>query len=200
MKNSSFGKKLIVMGAVLILAASLLFGYNMWQQYRAQKLSAEIMDELARLMGAGSYSDMLIDGIPDYLKTPDMEMPTKEIDGVYYVGYLNIPSLDLELPICDDINEANLLLAPCRDSGTAYKKNLVIGAHNYNKHFGRIGRIPYGEEVIFTDLDGNKFSYKVVDIEILQPNQYEELCSAEKPLTLFTCTWGGRERIVVRCE
>ena len=52
----------------------------------------------------------------------------------------------------------------------------------------------------FTDMDGNVFSYQVADIEILQPGDVEELCSGEWPLTLYTCTIGGRTRITVRCE
>lgn len=196
MKNSSFGKKLIVLGAAFILAAALLFGYNMWQQYRAEKLSSEAMNSLASVIG----SDSVTNSIPDYLKYPDMDMPTTEIDGIPYVGYIEIPYLDLKLPVIDEINDDYLKMAPCRNSGTAYRKNLVIGAHNYNKHFGRINSIPYGEEVVFYDLDGNKFTYEVADAETLQPNQVEELCEAEYPLTLFTCTWGGKTRIVVRCK
>ncbi len=196
MNNSSFGKKLICLGAALILAAALLFGYNMWQQYRAEKISREALGTLIDTMD----STPLMEQIPDYLKTPDMDMPIIEIDGVYYVGYIEIPYLDLKLPVIDEINDNYLRQSPCRHSGTAYKEDLVIGAHNYSKHFGQIGNLPYGEEIAFYDLDGNKFTYEVANIEILQPNQVEELCAAEYPLSLFTCTWGGQTRIVVRCE
>lgn len=195
MKNSSFGKKLIIIGAAFILAATLLFGYNTWQQYRADKLSREAMESLI-----GVIDKPLTNTIPEYLKYPDMDMPTTEIDGIRYVGYIEIPYLELKLPVIDEINDDYLKNSPCRHSGTAYKENLVIGAHNYSKHFGRINTIPYGEKVVFYDLDGNKFEYEVVNQEILQPTQVEDLCAGEYPLSLFTCTWGGRTRIVVRCE
>ena len=196
MKNNSFGKKLIAMGAAFILAAALLFCYNVWQQNRAEKISSEALQTLL----AGLSSANIENTMPDYMKNPDMEMPVTEIDGIDYVGYIEIPYLDLKLPVVDEINDDYLKKSPCRDSGTAYKNNLVLGAHNYSKHFGQIGDIPYGEDVLFYDLDGNKFSYQVANIEILQPTQVEELHSGEYPLSLFTCTWGGRERVVVRCE
>ncbi len=33
----------------------------------------------------------------------------------------------------------------------------------------------YGDEIEFTDMDGNRFSYLVADMEILQPHQTEDL-------------------------
>lgn len=138
--------------------------------------------------------------IPEYVLNPEIPMPEVVVDGYACIGVLWIPSLDLELPVITETSKKALKLAPCRFSGSAYQNDLVIGAHNYSTHFGKIGDLPYGSAVEFTDLDGNVFLYRVADIEILQPNQAEELCSGQWPLTLYTCTYGGRTRIVVRCE
>ena len=78
--------------------------------------------------------------------------------------------------------------------------HLVIAAHNYRSHFGNLKNFTGGEEIIFTDVDGNKFYYTVVLCEILQPTEVEEMKAEEWDLTLFTCTYGGGQRVTIRCE
>ena len=76
--------------------------------------------------------------IPDYLLNPDMDMPEytlKSLGDVACIGILEIPALDLELPVISSWSYSSLRLAPCRYSGSAYKGDLVIAAHNYQSHF-----------------------------------------------------------------
>ena len=42
--------------------------------------------------------------------------------------------------------------------------------------------------------------YKVTASGILQPTAIEDVKQSDADLTLFTCTYGGRTRYVVRCE
>ena len=126
-------------------------------------------------------------------------MPTQTIDGIDYIGVLEIPSLNLELPVISQWSYPNLRIAPCRYSGSAYSGGLVIAAHNYDSHFGRLKTLQTDDEVIFTDIDGNTFTYKVAVMEILEPLATEEMKSEEWDLSLFTCTIGGRSRVTVRC-
>ncbi len=138
--------------------------------------------------------------IPDYILNPNMDMPVKEIDGQEYIGKLEIPVLGIELPIISEWSYPRLKIAPCRYTGSAYLDNLTIAAHNYASHFGNIKKLSPGDEVIFTDLDGNIFHYVVASVEILQPTAIEEMTDSEYALTLFTCTIGGKSRVTVRCD
>ena len=53
----------------------------------------------------------------------------------------------------------------------------------------------------FVDVDNNVFTYTVGWIEILQPEDVQELKeNTGWDLTLFTCTYGGNERYIVRCN
>ena len=40
----------------------------------------------------------------------------------------------------------------------------------------------------------------VAGIEILKPEEVDDMTSGQWPLTLFTCTYGGASRVTVRCE
>lgn len=136
---------------------------------------------------------------PYYMLDPNMKMPVKTVNGFDYVAKLEIPVLELELPVMDNWDYKKLQYAPCRYTGTPYLENLVICAHNYKSHFGRNATLQAGDEVIVTDMDGNVFRYEVAETETLPSNAIAEMTAGEWPLTLFTCTVGGSARVTVRC-
>lgn len=142
----------------------------------------------------------LTQDVPDYVVDPNREMPDISIDGNKYIGVLQIPALDLQLPVMKDWSYTKLRSAPCRYSGSAYKNNLVICGHNYNRHFGNLKSLRIGSELSLTDADGNTFLYKVVEIETLKPHSVDQMKSGDWDLTLFTCTVGGATRVTVRCD
>ena len=188
------GKGLIFTGLLLIAAALFLTGYNLFDQMRAQRSAAQAAAQLAERLPQTTQTD-----VPDYLLTPEMEMPVETIDGVDYVGVLRIPALALELPVISQWSYPLLKIAPCRYSGSAYQNNLVLCAHNYASHFGNLKNLHIGAAVTFTDMDGNLFTYQVAELETLPPQATEEMENGDWALTLFTCTVGGQSRVTVRC-
>lgn len=128
------------------------------------------------------------------------ELPVVEIDGYGYIGFVTIPSLELELPVMAEWSYPKLKKSPCRYVGSTYTDDLVIMAHNYKRHFGRIDDLNPGDTVAFTDMDGNTVYYEVIALDVLNPGAVEEMTSGEYDLTLFTCTYGGRTRVTVRCD
>ena len=196
-KRKQKGRFLIRLGLLLIAAALCFVIYNLYEEHRAREPSGQALDALQEYIPGSDQNDDT--SMPDYMLNPDMEMPTQTIDGIDYIGVLEIPSLNLELPVISQWSYPNLRIAPCRYSGSAYSGGLVIAAHNYDSHFGRLKTLQTDDEVIFTDIDGNTFTYKVAVMEILEPLATEEMKSEEWDLSLFTCTIGGRSRVTVRC-
>jgi len=138
--------------------------------------------------------------IPDYILNPNMEMPVSRVNGQDYIGILEIPVLKLKIPVISKWSYPRLRIAPCRYAGSVYTRDLVISAHNYAAHFGGLKRLDGGERVIFTDVDGNRFDYRVAWMETLRPRDVDEMKSGDWDLTLFTCTLGGSYRIAIRCN
>ena len=196
-KRKQKGRFLIRLGLLLIAAALCFIIYNLYEEHRAREQSGQALDALQEYIPGSDQNDD--NSMPDYMLNPDMEMPTQTINGIDYIGVLEIPSLNLELPVISQWSYPNLRIAPCRYSGSAYSGGLVIAAHNYDSHFGRLKTLQTDDEVIFTDIDGNTFTYKVAVMEILEPLATEEMKSEEWDLSLFTCTIGGRSRVTVRC-
>ena len=188
-------------GLLLIAAALLLTGYNLWDEWRAGQTAQQVLEQMPVTAETQEPSpDPDEQEIPDHLLNPDMEMPTVEIDGNDYIGTLDIPRLNISLPIMSEWSDAKLKTTPCRYAGTAYKSGFVIAGHNYRRHFGPLGRIAPGDRVTFTDVDGNVFAYDVAEIQVLKPAAIEDMVSQEWDLSLFTCTLGGQTRLTVRCE
>ena len=86
-------------------------------------------------------------------------MQTKTIDGIKYIGVLEVPELSLQLPVMSHWSLAGLKIAPGR-----YKRNIIIAGHNYRSHFSRLKTLDIGSKIWFIDVEGNRFEYKVSDI------------------------------------
>lgn len=195
---------LIICGILLVVSAFALTGYNLWDDQRAGNEAKVVFEELENLRANqdnsnqdNSNSDMFI---PDYILNPKMDMPAAEIQDNRYIGTITIPALEIELPVMETWSYPQMQIAPCRYSGTAYLNNLIICAHNYASHFGRLGNLQKGDTVIFTDMDSNEFKYQVENIEALSGIAVEEMESGDWDLTLFTCTLDGQTRVTVRCN
>lgn len=192
----------MLLGAALLAAALLLFSGNRSEAEAASAASEAVLPRveaaIAERTGAAGK-----DGAEEPAALPDPydpEMTVVEIDGYGYVGYLSIPALGLELPVMAEWDYGRLKIAPCRYTGSTKTDDLVIAAHNYVRHFGALQTLQPGDAVWFTDMDGVVTAYEVAAVEVLQPTAVEEMTAGEYDLTLFTCTYGGRSRVTVRCD
>lgn len=208
------GNGLILLGTALILGALGLTIWNMYDENRARSSAETVVDQLQVNLPDSFIAEPEVSQeavmpaetapeeveIPDYRLDPGREMPTSTVNGKTYVGVLSIPTLGLELPVIQQWNYSNLRTAPCRYTGSPYSNDLVIAAHNYMSHFGNLKKLCTGDPVVFTDMEGNIFRYEVSVLETLQPTAVDEMTSGQWPLSLFTCTVGGKMRVTVRCE
>ena len=128
------------------------------------------------------------------------EMPTTELNGYNYIGVLEVPSLELTLPVMEQWDYDRLKLSPCRFSGNVYEDDLVICGHNYSQHFGPLKYVPLGTEIHFTDAEGTLFLYCVSSFETVGPNDVERMITGDWDLTLFTCNTNGQTRCAIRCD
>lgn len=200
------GTVLMIFGAVLVILALSLFLSNQREQTQAQESVERVLPQLREQIRehlstkSASDSDAAVE-IPQELLTPqDLEMTEVEIGGYGYIGFLSIPALNLELPVMSGWDETRLKIAPCRYSGTLRGEDLVIMAHNYTTHFGRLRSLSEGDSVAFTDMAGNVTQFQVVGVDILAATAVEEMTAGDFDLTLFTCTYNGQNRVAVYCD
>ena len=183
---------LLVMGALCLLGALGLTGYNVWDEQRASRSVVESAEQLSTVIRPKAESDQLL------LPQEQAVMPTVPLDGNNYIGVLEIPTLGLSLPILDECTDSLLKVAPCRYAGNLYD-GLIIAGHNYVSHFKKLSQLAAGDGVRFTDVDGNVWEYTVTTTEIISGYDVEGMEEGDWDLTLFTCTYGGQDRVTVRC-
>lgn len=214
-------KILVISGVTLILSAILLCVYNLHESNKAFEKSQTALSGLKALIP--DIPEKPEETYADYLKKieenskrnvfeefeeshptdTEPEMPSVQLDGRYYCGYLTLDSLGLELPVLNNWSYANLNVAPCRYEGTPQTHNFIIAAHNYNSHFGQIKYLSEGDEIIFTDCLGEKYHYTVTYTEYIDGYSVEQMSENKNSswdMTLFTCTLNGQSRVTVRAK
>ena len=192
---------IIAVGAVLILSALLLLIYNRCEDVRAGQEAESL---LASVEAAISAQEMAAPNKPESteaLSLPlDPEMPVVTLGGYEYVGYVEIPTLGLKLPVMAEWDYTRLQIAPCRQFGSSRTDNLVIAAHNYDTHFGKLRELSEGETVLLTDMEGIVSTYCVEKLETLSPDAVDTVLNSGYDLVLYTCTKGGKTRVTVFCD
>lgn len=184
---------LMSVGIIFIgFAVGLLF-YNNYENKKAQENSDALMESIRLNIAESEQKEQIIDPF-------DEEMTTKEINGYDYIGYISIPALNVDLPVMSEWDYGRLKIAPCRYYGSTKTDNLVIAAHNYIVHFKYLNRLNVGDKITFTDMDAVVHKYKVDLVEQLLPTDVDKVKDSGDDLILYTCTYGGAKRIVVRCS
>ncbi|MBR2067623.1 MAG: sortase [Solobacterium sp.] len=198
--RNTIGKICIFIGLLCMLAGLFYGGWNYYRGFRAGEQSASILTDIQTFTAEKTESEPSVEILPDYVLTPEMEMPTIKVGDHSYIGEIIIPDLNLELPVMADWSYPQLDISPCRYMGSAYLDNLILMSHDYPQHFGYTYRLEKGARATFIDVEGNRFDYELVNTEELWPTDVEilEKDSDAYDLTIFACIYNGQMRTVGR--
>ena len=198
MRKASPGVICVLLGVVLLLAALGLYGYNRWEDAQAGAEAQTVVQDLQEKVVEQTQSAASAPAIDT--SSLDLELPVVELDGYEYVGTVSIPAIGIDLPVMSEWSYPRLKIAPCRQFGSSRTDDLVIAAHNYESHFGKLTSLTAGDSVTFTDMDGIVNEYVVNKVEVLDPHSVEEVEHSGYALVLYTCTYGGKTRVTVFCD
>lgn len=184
-------------GAAIIFSLIIIVG-NIRLDIQGKKKSENILNILDSEIS--SYVDK--DNTITYTDSNGFKkLKTISVDNNYYSGIIDIPEIDIRLPVMSEWNYDNLNISPCLYYIDEKNNKKIIAGHNYSSHFGKLKQLSNGDQVIFTDTENKTIVYKVVQIEILSSNDSDEMKSGDDwDLTLFTCTLSGQERVTIRCK
>ena len=193
---------LIIIGSLMIAACAALVWWNYHQSSKAKrsadKLQTQVENAIAQQENASSLH-------PDSSEAPAIEavkkhMPVVEVDGNDCIGYLTVPAVDLKMPVFNTFTYYKLNIAPCRYYGSLETDDLVIAGHNFNSGFEKLKQLKKKDTVLFTNMNGESYSYRVEDTEMLKPEQVTDMVQSSYDLSLYTCNYSGSERFTVRCR
>ena len=175
---------IISIGIIFLVTALILIIYDTYKDKTANVKSDIILKQLEeKILNNDIKDDNIIN-----------------IDNEKYLGIINIPVLNLSLPVYSDYSLKKLDSAPAVYSGSINTNNLVICAHNYKSHFGYLNELKVSDLIVIIDSNNKKHVYEVSEIVITKPLDIEEMINSDYDLTLFTCTMSGASRLTIRCK
>ena len=212
MNKKRAGSVFVVIGAVLMLSALLLFIYNTIEAKLAGNASQEALSTIHEMIEKPEISvekndTISSDEVSETTAPTEVSAVTEPeklevvmVEWYDYIGYLSIPAFDLELPVQATISEDRLYKSPCLEFGTPMTNDAVIAGHNYKYHFLPLHNISVGEKLFFTYMNGFTVSYEVVKSLIIAPTDIAAVEQSDHDLVLYTCTSGGASRVAVFCD
>ncbi|MBQ0011289.1 MAG: sortase [Clostridiales bacterium] len=202
--RKTIGNILLCIGLLLLLAGGIWYAHNLHESNRAYELGVEEVAKVKEFVAkrreelSTSQPEITVEGGTS-VHAPVKQLPVFVIDDYPYCGYLYIPDIELEMAVVDEATEQNMKYSLCRYAGDPFQQNMVIAGHNYRSVFRKLRDLEAGDDIYFTDMDGEVFHYTVLESVVIPGKGVEEMLEGEWDLTLFTCTYGGADRYTIRC-
>ncbi|MBQ2819289.1 MAG: sortase [Clostridia bacterium] len=191
------GFVLILFGLALCCNAAVMYGEQVQHEEIAAENAEIILVNLEQAIEE-KVEQAIIEPEPE--EPPKGEMPKITWNGYDLVGIISVPSFDIDLPVLQNWDFDMLDLAPCRYSGNITDGNLIIMGHNYKGHFKTLLDAKAGTEIHFKDAYGNEYLYMVTATEKLGKNDLDKLTGTDYDMSICTCTFGGQNRFILRCQ
>ncbi|MFI3312867.1 MAG: sortase [Eubacteriales bacterium] len=207
----------MALGVVCIAASAYLLLENQTEEQVAETVSAEVVSQLQEILLPVTEETMEVENVPQeqvtYVEvdTPEsimipeetasqaarVSIPTIRVEDVDYYGMLSLPALGLNLPVAAECDDDLMSRTPCVYLGSLKAQNLIIIAHNYQSHFGKLNTLSTGAKAVFVDGTGTMYSMTMTDMEYIDDSDIHSLISGDWQMTLITCVYGDNDHRVV---
>ena len=175
--------------ALLAVAAVVLIAWQ-WGIHSANEKAAYYVQSIQALTPQAQSA------VPEPRR--DNTMPVLSIDGTDFAGVIEMPRFGSALPVGAQWGKVSKY--PCLFDGSAYDSTLQIGASSQAGQYDFYRDISVGDSVFFTDMAGNRFSYRVTDIRYEKHADQAALQQVDADLTLFIQNIFAFEYIVIFCD
>lgn len=205
---NSFATFIVIIG-ILILSIPILENraVKMEQKGLLNRLETEGADSVTTDRQVEERYEQLNAILDEGQQREESTKQTKE--AARLLGKIEIPSIDIELPILDGANMENLDIAVGRLKGTGVigkNGNMALAAHRsykYGKLFNRLDEVEVGDGLQI-DTGGNTYEYEVKDTFRVVPTDLSVLkdTNQESIVTLITCDpiHNPTHRLIVQAE
>ena len=190
-KKRSMARRVCLLAGVCLLGGAILL-MVLWQwniasaQQQAQAYVHTIRTIIPTPQGA----------VPQ--ERGDNGMAVLSLDGVDFVGLLEMPRYGAALPVCADWGRISRY--PCCLSGSIYDGTMQIGTTSQKGQWDFYREVSLGDALYFTDMEGNRYAYVVSDVRYEEHADQAALQRREAALTLFVKNVYGFEYIIIFCD
>lgn len=128
----------------------------------------------------------------------DNTMPVLPLDGINFIGIVEIPRYGSTLPVCGDWGQTHKY--PCQFDGSIYNRTLKIGATTQRGQYDFYRELSVGDAVYFTDMEGNCYTLEITGLRYSKHADSAALEQEDAALTLFIQNIYSFEYLIVSCN
>ena len=165
----------VLIGICLLIVAALVLIFWQWKIHDSQQKASKYLQTIRTLIPEPQNAALE--------EKHDNAMPVLDVSGKDFIGILEMPKFRSSLPVCADWGKVSEY--PCRLGGNVYDRTIQIGATSQKGQYDFYREISVGDTVVFTDMEGNRFTYEITALKYEKHASRDALGSEEADLTLF---------------
>lgn len=189
-KGFTIQKVCVLVGICLLAGAVVILALWSWNIHSSEKQAQYYVNTLQALMPEPQNA------VPEERR--DNTMSVLSVDGIDFVGIVELPRYESTLPICADWGKTSKY--PCRFSGSVYDGTMQIGATTQKGQYDFYRELSVGDTVIYTDVEGNRYTFTITTLRYEKHADQAALQYEEAPLTLFIKNIYSFEYLIVFCD
>lgn len=195
-------KLIRLIGGILLLVGLASISYGVYYKWETARVQNNLIDDFETVL------KKIEDGKIATPEEKDITIDQANANNVDIkpIALLQIPKIELKVAVAEGTKDEIISQAVGHFKGTAdpgEKGNFaLVGHRNYTtgEFFLKIDKLKPGDDIIVTTFD-KVYKYKVTGQEIVEPNDVHVLNETTNPtITLVTCTWDGKQRLIVKGE
>ena len=180
----------VLAGISLLLIGVLVLFFRQWEINSSMQKSEMYVEALRTLIPEPQGA------VPEELR--ENSMPILSVDETDFIGIVEMPRYESALPVC--AQWGHVTKYPCRFNGSVYDSTLQIGATSQKGQYDFYREISVGDTVLFTDAEGNRYTYTVTNLHYEKHADQDALHREDAPLTLFIKNIYSFEYLIVFCD
>ena len=212
MLNKKYNKTLTVLLVIAAIAVFALFGfwgYKIYEKYYKQKQAEQAIEQwdnqIERKKRTTNPFNLSLNDV--YINVPGSDSDIRAsmtYKGFTMLGYIEIPKINLKLPVLARSSERALKVSVCYHFGAGLNRvgNTVIYGHNYRDgtFFSNLNQVANDDLVYITDETGTRIPYKVYNVYQTTPEDADYFyrdTQGKREISLSTCTDDVSYRTIV---
>ncbi len=220
MLNSKYNKILTVILVIVVVVIFGLLGFWGYQTYKKYFLEKDIDTALEQFnqtitntsnnkknefTGSDPINFTAIDnGVSNTNASGNSTSDVVTYEGFTVVGRMEIPKIDLDLPVLERATKNSLEKSIGILTGPGLNKvgNTIIVGHNYRNgtFFSRNSELKNGDEIYITDTTGTRIEYTIYNIYTTSSEDSDYITrdtAGKREISLSTCTDDSNYRLVI---
>lgn len=178
------------LGICLLVGAVVILALWRWNIISSEKQAQYYVSTLQELIPDPQNA------VPEERR--DNTMSVLSVDGIDFVGIIELPRYGSVLPICADWGKTYQY--PCLFSGSIYDGTMQIGATTQKGQYDFYRELSVGDTVSYIDVEGNRYTFTITSLCYEKHAVQSTLNQKEAALTLFIKNIYSFEYLIVFCD